>query len=478
MNVDEERRELAREPVTAVAASSGETVGPETRRRDPCGEGFVEAAQELVRRLRQRDEEFTRLMQITERVNYGVVLEEILDFTYREMRQVIPYNRIGFSLINPEKGTVIARWAKSDRKMLIAPGYQAPLAGSTLQQIIETGRPRIINDLQVYLAAKPSSDSTARIVREGMRSSLTCPLIVQGRPVGFIFFSSEQKDAYSNVHVAFFQQIAGQLAATVEKGQLYTRLAEQKAVIEEQNRAMTRDLTMARTVQRALIPAEAPQVKGLEIAFEYEPAIEVGGDILDIITLKDNRLLLFVGDAMGHGVKAALVMSVVKTALRSAIQLNGSPGRVLANLNKLLVGTFKGEFVTAACCVVDPSTGHAEVALAGHPPPLHLGSDREEVEERGTAEVPLGVVGDTVYPDRRFELARGDVLFLYTDGLIEASANGGEMYGPDRLREALRRYGRSGARRLLDDVKRDLQTHCGQEAKADDLSILIVKAEP
>jgi len=133
---------------------------------------------ELVNRLRRREEGFATLMRITERINSGLTLEEILDLLYQEMRPVTPYDRIGLALIDPQRETVVARWARSDATVLLRPGFTARLQGSSLQQIVETSQPRIINDLEVYLEEKPHSRSTMLIVEGGLRSSLTCPLIV------------------------------------------------------------------------------------------------------------------------------------------------------------------------------------------------------------------------------------------------------------------------------------------------------------
>ena len=92
--------------------------------------------------------------------------------------------------------------------------------------IIDTGKPRILNDLEEYLSEHPDSESTHLIVEEGMRSSLTCPLIALGKPLGFIFFSSMQKNTYRDIHVELFLQIAAQLGLIAEKGKLYENSVE------------------------------------------------------------------------------------------------------------------------------------------------------------------------------------------------------------------------------------------------------------
>jgi signal transduction histidine kinase len=181
----------------------------------------------LERAIESRFEELTRLVWVTEKINAGLVLDEILNHVFDSFRPIIPYERIGFSLLENEGSEVRSIWARSDAASIKLPvGYTAPLAGSSLQQIIATGQPRILNDLEAYLREHPNSESTRRIVEEGMRSSLTCPLVAMGKPVGFMFFTSMRPETYRDAHVEIFRQIAGQLSVIVEKGRLYEQLVE------------------------------------------------------------------------------------------------------------------------------------------------------------------------------------------------------------------------------------------------------------
>ena len=435
----------------------------------------AQAAQQLVDLLHRREKEFRSLMRITEHVNRGMTLEQVLDFLYQEMQQVIPYNRIGFSLIDEQRGVVTARWARSDRPMSLKRPYEAPLSGSTLEQIVETVKPRIINDLPAYLREKPQSESTKLIVQEGMRSSLTCPLIIHDKPVGFVFFSSVDKGTYSRVHVAFFQQIAGQLAMTLEKSRLYGELAEQKAAVEKQNAMMTAELDMARRVQRALIPQKVPDIDGLDVAFAYEPAIQVGGDIVDIIPLSRGRVLFFVADAMGHGVQAALVMSVVKAALHAAVEPDPSPSSVLASVNKVIVRLFEDHLVTAACCLLDPDGAQGELALAGHAGPLRFRAATEDVVSEGDAALPLGIQDDIEFGTVRIALDPGDALVFSTDGIVEAFDPSGNQYGNDRFKNQVLHHSRSSAAELCASIRHDLDLHCKGCVRKDDVTLLVVK---
>jgi serine phosphatase RsbU (regulator of sigma subunit) len=461
----------------SMAGSSDPTVcyASQNEEEPEIHAGSIQDARDLVSHLRQREEQSIKLMRITERINYGVTLEEILDFLYEEMRETIPYNRIGLALVDQEQGTIVSRWARSDRPIFLKSGYRGQLGGSTLERIINTGQPRIINDLQGYFDKNPQSRPTRLILREGIRSSLTCPLIIQGKPVGVVFFSSVDKGTYSKDHVAFFQQIAGQLAVIVEKGRLYAELAEQKATIEKQNIAMTRELELAQRVQRSLIPQQAPEVRGLEIAFEYEPAIQVGGDTLDIIPLGDGRALFFVADAMGHGVQAALVMSVVKAALHSAAKADPHPPSVLASVNEVVARLFREHFVTAACCLVDSDGLRAEVSLAGHMGPLWFRSETGSVVQDIYGGLPLGIAEDSEYERYSITLHGKDALLFYTDGIVEAFDSGGNQYGEERLKRQLCDHGGSSPKSVCSSVRRDLKDHCKERPQEDDLTLLVVK---
>lgn len=199
------------------------------------------ALDELAGTLDKRYQEVRRLNQITTRINAGLLLEEVLEGVYRDFREMIPYNRIGFSLIDNETQTVRAVWAKSELPVVrIMAGFSAPLKGSSLQKIVETRQPRIINDLCRYLELKPDSEATQLIVLEGIRSSLTCPLVANGVPVGFVFFSSTQPHAYANAHVTVFLNIAEQLSVIVEKGRLVSELAARNESIRRQNAELSR----------------------------------------------------------------------------------------------------------------------------------------------------------------------------------------------------------------------------------------------
>ncbi len=167
------------------------------------------------------------LAAITRKINSGLTLDEVLSLVFDSFRTIIPYERIGVAFLEDNGKSVEAHWARSDSKEIkLGRGYSVNIEETSLNDVILKQRPRIINDLEEYLESHPQSDSTRRIVEEGMRSSLTRPLFASGKPIGFMFFSSTKVDTYVNAHKDFFIQISGQIATIIEKSQLYQRLVE------------------------------------------------------------------------------------------------------------------------------------------------------------------------------------------------------------------------------------------------------------
>lgn len=189
--------------------------------------------------LDESNRQIQRLYEITLQINRGQSLTDVLNKMYDTFYDIIPYDRIGLSLIEEDGETVRAVWGKSSSPTVrLKPGYSAPLTGSSLQRIIETGQPRILNDLEAYLNNKPDSKSTRLIVAEGLRASLTCPLIIEGTPVGFLFFSSAEPGIYSEQHITLFQLIAGQIAVIVDRFRLLTGLRTKAEALERRAREM------------------------------------------------------------------------------------------------------------------------------------------------------------------------------------------------------------------------------------------------
>jgi diguanylate cyclase (GGDEF)-like protein len=209
----------------------------------PLGE-LGAALVDLSRVMERRYIELARLLEIAERVNHGVFIGEVMDHIYDTFRPIIPYDRIGLALIESDGDTLRSHWARSDgAEIQIATGYSQDIRNSSLQQILLDGQPRVLNDLEAYARENPGSESSRLALAEGIRSSLTCPLVAMGKPVGFLFFSSVTPNTYANVHQDLFLRIASQLSVILEKSRLYEELYQLNAELREARNALEHQAT-------------------------------------------------------------------------------------------------------------------------------------------------------------------------------------------------------------------------------------------
>jgi len=158
------------------------------------------------------------LEQINQKVAAASDLDSVMNFLFENTRNLFPCDRIGMAFIEDQGRRVVSRWVRADyAPVLLGNGYSEGLTGSSLQEILDSGKLRIISDLEAYLRFRPSSSASALLVKEGVRSSMTCPLLVDGRRVGLLFRSSRRKNAYDLQQAALHSHIAERLSQAVEK---------------------------------------------------------------------------------------------------------------------------------------------------------------------------------------------------------------------------------------------------------------------
>lgn len=162
--------------------------------------------------------EHSILETINRKVAGGRSLSEIIDFVFEATAPIMPCDRVGLALLAEGGRRVVAHYARAKYEPLfLTEGYAADLRGSSLERVLKLGEPRVIGDLEVYLRAHPRSESTKLLLREGVRSSMTCPIVVEGRPLGFFFRSSRFPNAYSDREMRLHTAVAERLGQAVEK---------------------------------------------------------------------------------------------------------------------------------------------------------------------------------------------------------------------------------------------------------------------
>jgi len=302
-------------------------------------------------------------------------------------------------------------------------------------------------------------------------TSVVVPLVAGGSLTGVLDLGHRASDSrYSTLDLELLDRLA-QSAGPALQLAYEVRVREKEA--QNRERA-THELELARKIQQGLLPHGFPEVKGWAFDAFYRPAREVGGDFYDWLELPDGRLAVIIGDVSDKGIPAALVMATCRTLLRVSAGTGRPPGDVLAEVNDRIQPDIpSGMFVTCLLAMIDPTTGSMALANAGHNLPYRRTDERiVEIMARG---MPLGLMPDMLYEEVEGRLSPGDSLVLTSDGLAEAHAPDGDMYGTERLRQAL-----SGANSDL--VSAALESHSRFVGPAweqeDDITMVTLAREP
>lgn len=424
------------------------------------------------------------LHQLTEKTSAHVPLDELLAFVYEGFQGVLPFVRLGYALVDRERGRVIARWVKSERPLRLKAGYSAPLEGSSLAEILATNRPRVLADLREYLRLHPNSDATQLMVQEGMRSSLTCPLVVDGQAVGLLFFSSDRPHAYSAADVELFEEVAGHLAWLLERCHLADELRraaeqtlterERRAAAERRVEALEDPTTSAVALQSLLFPHTLPQQPGYGLAVHYQPTSEPGGGFVDVCPVADGRTAILLAEGSERGYRGLMQKTALHALWQGRDWRDASAAQVMGELHRALGHAFPhGTCAAGLVAILDPERGTVSWSDAAFPVPVlvkYAGYTADGVLEGPS---PVSAFNFDCLP-----LEAGDKVFLHSPQLGQLRNAEGEEFGGQRLHDVLRRLARCAAAEMLDRVWQEVHTFLAGIAPPDDLLAVVVERSP
>jgi serine phosphatase RsbU (regulator of sigma subunit) len=239
-------------------------------------------------------------------------------------------------------------------------------------------------------------------------------------------------------------------------------------------------LGIAMEVQKRLLPSGPPRIRGLDVAGHSTYCDETGGDYYDFLVLdkaSSDAVLIVLGDVMGHGVAAALVMAGVRSVLRDRATAAGDLAELMSRLNRLIAADHGGErFMTMHLSVIDASTRSMRWVSAGHDPVIVYDPATTAFSEVGEGDLPLGVMDNAEYREQTSALLQpGQVLFIGTDGVWELPNAKGEQFGKDRLRDVIRETAARAADEIATAVREQLTAFRGDTKSVDDVTFVVVK---
>jgi serine phosphatase RsbU (regulator of sigma subunit) len=265
-------------------------------------------------------------------------------------------------------------------------------------------------------------------------------------------------------------------------------LEERDREIRQKNEQMETDLRMATELQQALMPSTYPSIRTdggagatrLRFCHRYLPATLMGGDFFYIARLNDDTAAVCICDVMGHGVRAALITAMMRAMIETHATEAVDPGRLLTQLNSEFTGILKQTgtlvFVTVVYCVINVREGSARFARGGHPPPLHARRSSGEVQTiafgKDSAGPAIGIIPNAHFKTTEANLAPGDFLLFFTDGIIEVETRDGSQFGIEGLRQSIRSHLDQSTESLLDAIVSDVYKFGDSTVLTDDACLV------
>jgi sigma-B regulation protein RsbU (phosphoserine phosphatase) len=266
----------------------------------------------------------------------------------------------------------------------------------------------------------------------------------------------------------------GALAAGFNR--MASDLERHQMLVVEQGR-LRRELELSRLIQNEMLPREPLRLGTAEIKGVSIPAREVGGDFFNYFALPDGRLALLVGDVSGKGVSAALLMANVQATLRARLPLETELARLADGLDREIdANTPRGVYLTLFLGILDVQRGLLTYVNAGHNPQFVI-KTHEGIRALSSTGLPIALLPGKGYTESSIEIAPGDLLFFYTDGLVETENERGDMFGAEQLQALLSAEHEQGIDAVLERVERAVREFRGGAELFDDATMMALRID-
>jgi phosphoserine phosphatase RsbU/P len=308
--------------------------------------------------------------------------------------------------------------------------------------------------------------------RREYKSSITFPLTVQNDQIGSLVLLKEVGEGFTKEMIDIISTFVNQACISIENYQLLSEAIENERYKEE--------LNIAKKVQVSLLPQHLESNTLFDISAFSASADEVGGDYYDIYYINDQKVSFIIGDVSGKGTSAAFNMSQMKGVFHSLVQLDLDPEKFLFYANSALSRCLeKASFITASYFVADFETREVAFARAGHCPTLYYNSTADKADYFVSKGLGLGIKRSNGFKKfievNKFNFNQGDVIVLYTDGIVEANNEAKEEYGYEKLQQVLYENSDRSAEDIKNAIVDSVYSHCGETRLDDDYTLLIIK---
>jgi sigma-B regulation protein RsbU (phosphoserine phosphatase) len=417
--------------------------------------------------LRAKVEALSSLMDVSVIINSTLDLDRLMMLVMEKAQSVMKAEASSVMIINAEKNVLICPVALGEVGEKIKK-IELPIDKGIAGWVATKGEALIVPDAYQDSRFNPKVDEETGF---RTRSILAAPLKVKDKTIGVAEVINRQDgEAFNEDDLELFSTFCRQVAMAVENARIH-HLELDRQRIEQQ-------LEAAKSIQQSFMPDDYPSSpdQRFQVAAKSLEASSVGGDFFDFIEFGKNQIGFTVGDVSGKGIPAALFMARMVSDYRLYTQIYREPAHLLNVLNNLLFDrTHRGMFVTTVYGILNSTDGEFTYSNAGHYPIIRFNPENGDVELLdGDLGIPLGITPDYQYQQKSTQLKEGDSLILITDGVIEAKNQNDEIYGKQRLLEAIPKSKKS-AQEILDLLLENIQSFSKGAMQHDDLTIVVIQ---
>lgn len=401
-----------------------------------------------------------KILDITRLMAAKVDLDSLLEVIMASTLGLLEAERASILLYDAQTNQLISRIAVGEKEIRFPAG--CGIAGATIASR------QTINVPDAYADARFNQEIDKHTGFR-TRSILSLPLSdFEGELVGVLQVLNKAGGAFDADDEQLAAMLAAQAGVALQRARLLHHYHEKQA--------MEQAMGIAREIQRGLLPKSNPTLADFDIAGLSDPADQTGGDIYDFIALPDDKWLIVVADASGHGIGPALVITETRAMLRATSLEGADLARMLTTTNQLLSGELDGRFVTCFIGLLNPSARTLTYASAGHGPIIFYNRRQDRFMQMSATGLPLGFLADTDYSEvATCSFEEGDFCAITTDGFFEAAAPDGEFYGIGRLTSRLREDRDLDVERMLQNLYEETNAFLKGVPPQDDRTGVIVK---
>lgn len=408
--------------------------------------------------LRRRIEELSAVYQVASLQDARRDLQDIVDRICAQVAQVMHVAACTLRLYDQQTHELHVKGAHGLSAEYLQKG-PVKIEDSQIDQAAMHGEAVYIDNM----ADDPRVLYPRESMSEGLQTGMIMGLIHREQPIGVLHVYRRRRQRFSSFEVSCLRAICS-LAATAI---VNARLQEEAIKAERTNH----QVRLAREIQQRMMARKLPRLDGGQIGAVYESCLELGGDFYDVMNLPDDNIGIAIGDVVGKGIPAALLMASVRGAIRAHVRSIYSISQIMELINRdLYQDTEISEFATAFYAVFNCRTGRLTYVNCGHEPPFLVRGGRVEMLP-GTCPL-LGVMPDARYEEQTLDLRRGDALLLYTDGLIDAVNFDGQFFGRDRAMRCVLERSTLSAQEMANQVLWDVRRYTGLAQQNDDITLL------